>query len=160
MSREVVVLVGNPRPGSRTRSVAERLATELGADAAVVLELADLSGVTWTAEPAVPAAADEQALDTVRAARILIVATPSYKGTYTGLLKLFLDRFEAQALAGVTAIPVAVAGSPDHASATAADLARLLGELGAEVPATVALLESQLAAPDFSGAISAVRATV
>jgi len=88
------------------------------------------------------------AWDAVTSADLLVVATPSYKGTYTGLLKLFLDRYPAGALDGVRAVPVAVAGSPDHAGATAADLLRLLRELGAVAGSGVAVLESQLADGD------------
>jgi FMN reductase len=37
----------------------------------------------------------------VSAAELVVVASPTYKGTYSGLLKLFLDRFVADALRGV-----------------------------------------------------------
>jgi FMN reductase len=156
MSPDAVVLIGNPRPGSRTRALGLHVAAELGRPDAVVLELADLTAVTYTAEPAAAPAPDESALDRVRSASLLVVATPSYKGTYTGLLKLFLDRVPHQGLAGVVAVPVAVAGSEAHAAATAGDLARLLRELGADVPAEVAVLESQLPQPDVAGAAAAV----
>lgn len=156
-SPDVVLLVGNPRPASRTRGVGERLAAALGNPAPDVLEVADLTGVTYGADPVAAAAPDVGALDRVRGASLLIVATPSYKGTYTGLLKLFLDRFPHQGLAGVRAVPVAVAGSPAHAAATADDLARLLRELGAEVPATAAVLESELETRDFADVADAVR---
>ena len=36
----------------------------------------------------------------VGAADLVVVASPTYKGTYTGLLKLFLDRFAADGLRG------------------------------------------------------------
>src|SRR4051794_26287424 len=106
MSRDVVVLVGNPRADSRTRAVAERLAAELADPAPAGLALADLTAVSYSAEPAVPTAPAHGALDLVRGAAVLIVATPSYKGTYTGLLKLFLDQLGHQELAGVVAIPL------------------------------------------------------
>jgi FMN reductase len=153
---DVVVLVGNPRPGSRTRAVAEQAAALL-APRPAVLELAELTGVSYTADAVAATHPDESAVDRVRSASVLIVASPSYKGTYTGLLKLFLDRLPHAGLDGVVALPIAVAGSPEHAQATAADLGRLLGELGAQVPAPVALLESQLERPDFRGAVESVR---
>ena len=43
------------------------------------------------------AEAKRQVLD---AGELLVIATPTYKGTYTGLLKLFLDQFGASGLAG------------------------------------------------------------
>jgi len=141
----VVVLVGNPRPGSRTGAFAIALAGRLGAGEPRVIELGEIIAVSLDAEPARPTHPQPDAWDAVAAADLLVVATPSYKGTYTGLLKVFLDRYPAGALTGVRAVPVAVAGSPDHAGATAADLLRLLRELGAVATSAVGVLESQLA---------------
>jgi FMN reductase len=40
---------------------------------------------------------------------LLIVASPIYKATYTGVLKVLLDRIPMEGLAGRVAIPVMVA---------------------------------------------------
>ncbi|QAY71287.1 NADPH-dependent FMN reductase [Xylanimonas protaetiae] len=142
----VVVLVGNPRPGSRTRAaaeaVAERVATRLRiAGAPTTVELADLAGEVLA--PAHPRA--DEALRTVAAARLLVVATPVYKGSYTGLLKAFLDLYGPDGLAGVPAVPLVVSASPGHQHAGETHLLPLLAELGADVPdVALALLESQL----------------
>lgn len=148
-----VILVGNPRAGSRTSALAATVVEqvwaqlpdlELGAEPEV-LELADLVGVTFTAEPATAAAPHPDPWGAVRSARLLVVATPTYKGTYTGLLKLFLDGYQAGDLTGVVAVPVAIAGKPDHRDSVAATLQLLLEELGAEVPAgAVSLLEPEV----------------
>lgn len=156
-SPDMVLLVGNPRPRSRTRGLGERLAGLLGEARPDVLELADLTGVTFSDQPAVAVAPDPDGVERVRAATVLIVATPAYKGTITGLLKLFLDRMPHQGLSDVIAVPVAVAGSPAHARATADDLARLLMELGARVPTSVTVLESELDNPKLSDAVHTVR---
>jgi FMN reductase len=155
-SPELVVLVGNPRPDSRTRALAEHLALLIQPSAAVVLELADLTGISYSSDPVAAARPNEAAVDQVRDASILIVATPSYKGTYTGLLKLFLDQLPHRALEGVIALAVAVAGSRQHAHATATDLVRLLEELGARVPTHLALLETELERPDLTDALELV----
>jgi FMN reductase len=141
---EAVILNGNPRLGSRTGALALALADALGHPHPRVIELADALAVGYGPEPVAPPAPQPDALEAITRARLLIIATPSYKGTYTGLLKVFLDQFAAGALAGVIAVPVAVAGSPAHAEATAADLLRLVRELGATAPSAVAVLESQL----------------
>ena len=148
---EVVVLVGNPRAGSRTRRLAEAVAGALldrlgGSPGGVeVLELAEIVGVSFGPEPAYGAKAGPDPFAAVRSARLLVVATPAYKGSYTGLLKVFLDQFGHRQLAGVTAVPVAVAASPAHAEAAASALRDVLVELGARAPAPLAVPESRLA---------------
>ena len=63
-----------------------------------------------------------------------MVASPTYKATYTGLLKLFLDRFAGgTGLRGV-AVPLMLGAGPDHALAPELHLRPLLVELGASVP--------------------------
>ncbi|GIF63339.1 FMN reductase [Asanoa ishikariensis] len=146
----VVTLVGNPRSGSRTRSLADAAVAELSARAVLdeprVLELSELVGITFSAEPAVAAAPVEDPFAVVRAARLLVVATPTYKGTYTGLLKVFLDRFGHRELAGLVAVPVAIAASEAHRQSVGATLTDLLVELGATVPASpLAVLEPDVA---------------
>ncbi|GAB3601367.1 hypothetical protein GCM10027408_34400 [Microbacterium tumbae] len=113
------------------------------------IELAELG-------PAVLAASDDAvsaARERVAGSRILIVATPVYKGSYTGLLKAFLDGYGPTSLSGVSAIPLVVAGSPAHTS-VAADihLRPLLHELGAQTPfGTLALLEADIAGEERDG---------
>ena len=70
----------------------------------------------------------------VAAADILVVASPTYKASYTGLLKGFLDRYPLNALAGVTAIAVMTGSDPVHGLAVDYTLRPLLVELGASVP--------------------------
>ena len=62
------------------------------------------------------------------------MASPTYKATYTGLLKLFFDRYGNRALEGRLAVPVMTGASPVHALAPEAHLRPLLVELGAALP--------------------------
>lgn len=130
----IVVLVGNPQPGSRTRLVAEELAGQLaertGADAEPTIDLADVAQRLFR----FPDEDVDALLSRVAAAGILIVASPTYKAAYTGLLKAFLDRYPSSGLAAVTAIPVMTIGAPAHALAVEHTLRPLLVELGASVP--------------------------
>ena len=76
------------------------------------------------------------------------MASPTYKGTYTGLLKVFLDRLDYQALSSVVALPMLVMRVPHHALAVDLHLRPLLLELGASTPAPgLAFLEPDLAEP-------------
>src|SRR5690606_29937739 len=146
----LVVVSGNPRPGSRTLAVAEavarRLAPALGlsdGDPGEPVHLALLAPEVLTGSPTVTAARER-----VAAARVVVVATPVYKASYTGLLKAFLDGYGPDALAGVVVVPVVVSASPAHALAGEVHLRPVLVELGASVPTrTVAVTEAQL--PDL-----------
>jgi FMN reductase len=78
-------------------------------------------------------------------ADLLLVASPTYKGTYTGLLKVFLDQMPHQALVGTVAFPLLVMRLPQHALAVEVHLRPLLVELGANVPTPgLAVLETAL----------------
>src|SRR5690349_22263543 len=77
--------------------------------------------------------ATSSALTDVQDATLLIVATPTYQGSYAGALKVFLDQLPVNALAGVVAIPVVTAAVQEQADVAEAFLARLLRELGADV---------------------------
>ncbi len=132
----VVVVVGNPKPMSRTRTVAEHVAAAAAraaglADVAVhMIELADLGPqlFDWSC------AAVKEQTQALSASSLAVIATPVYKATYTGLLKSFLDWFSTTGLSGVTAIPVMVGGSPGHALAVEVHLRPLLIEIGATIP--------------------------
>src|SRR5262249_15931893 len=74
-----------------------------------------------------------------------VVASPTYKATYTGLLKVFLDRIAGGALLGQLAVPLMVAGAPQHALAVETHLRPLLIELGATcLTPGLCVLESHL----------------
>jgi FMN reductase len=49
----------------------------------------------------------------VSEAAVVVVASPTRMATYTGLLKLFLDRFPADALRGVAG-PLMLGAGPAH----------------------------------------------
>jgi FMN reductase len=130
---DIVIVSGHPRSGSRTL----RLATEVGQRFAersrlappVVVDVAQLGAGVLGPEDAGTA----HALAEVQDASLLIVATPTLQGSYSGVLKVFFERLPANALAGIVAIPVVTAGSQEQADLAEAFLARLLSELGAEV---------------------------
>jgi FMN reductase len=126
-----VVVVGNPKAASRTRRAAELVAELLtGAPPDTVIELAELGPVLlgW-GDPAVDAA--QQA---VADADLVVFASPTYKATYTGLLKLFLDQFAAGELHGTAAVALMLGGSPHHALAGELTLKPVLSEIGCSCP--------------------------
>lgn len=75
------------------------------------------------------------AVDAVARSRLVIVASPTFKATYTGLLKLFLDQFAGgTGMQGVVAVPLMLGAGPAHAMAPDLLLKPVLVELGATCP--------------------------
>jgi FMN reductase len=130
---KVNVVVGNPKPQSRTALVATRLAETLLRAGSFELSVIDLAEYAhrvfdWPSEEM------SSLNDQVANGDLLIVATPTYKATYTGLLKAFFDRYPNLGLRGVVAIPVMTGNDPRHAMGLEVSLRPLLVELGAIVP--------------------------
>jgi FMN reductase len=140
----IVVVSGNPRPGSRTSTLAvavgEAIAAHTGGLPPTVVEVGELGAGLLTPGDRATAAA----VAALREAELLVVATPTYKGSYTGVLKVLLDQLPAQALAGKRAVPVVTAGVAPQAAAAEALLRQLLTELGARVAPGLPVVEADL----------------
>jgi len=132
----VGIVVGNPKPQSRTLTVARAVAR--AAAAAAELDTADVVEVDLaTLGPQLFDWSDadvKEAVARIADTALLLVASPTYKATYTGLLKSFLDWYGTTGLSGVTAIPVMVGAGPGHALAVEVHLRPVLIEVGATVP--------------------------
>jgi FMN reductase len=135
---EIATVVGNPRAGSRTRSLARELTDAIAArfDGAsgpgCHSELVDLALKTRHLVDAGDSIGS--VAEVVGRADVFIAVSPTYRATYTGLLKLFLDRLPSRALAGKVAIPVMVGAAPIHALAVDLHLRPVLLELAASCP--------------------------
>jgi FMN reductase len=132
----VGVVVGNPKPRSRTLNVAEAVAiaaagaTGLADAERTTVDLADLGPhlFDWSSADV------RAAVDAIRSCTLAVVASPTYKASYTGLLKAFLDWFSTTDLDGVTVVPVMVGAGLQHALAVEVHLRPALVELGATLP--------------------------
>lgn len=132
------IVVGNPKGGSRTSEVATRTAMAILRHAGVpeeartveVVELCELtSGLFAWGDPSV-----KQAKETVLASDLLVVASPVYKASYTGLLKAFLDHFGRDELRALATVPLMVGASALHSLAVESQLRPVLVEIGAACP--------------------------
>lgn len=151
------LVIGNPRMGSRTSTVAVQMAAALrhalaGEGVAIaepdIVDLAELG-------PMLPARASstvpppvivEQALKVVRRPGLLIVVSPTFKGSYSGLLKLFFDILPMNGLAGTVAVAAMTASWARHRGAADQFLRPLLTELGAAVPVpALSVIEDEFA---------------
>jgi FMN reductase len=128
----VTVVAGNPKPDSRTLAAARLLAEQItGAPVDNAIDVITLGpGLLGWGDDAVAAA-----VKTVQSSDLVIFASPTFKATYTGVLKLFLDQFATgDGLKGVVAIPLMLGAGPAHALAPELLLKPVLVELGATVP--------------------------
>jgi len=145
----VTALVGNPRPRSRTYRVAvrcaERIAAVIDGSRVEAIDLIDL-GPELLGE-------GSRAIGEVRArlssSAVLVVASPTYKATYTGVLKLLFDQIPAGELSGTVGLPLMVGGAASHALAVDVHLRPLLIEVGCSCPtAGLFVQEAELAKLD------------
>lgn len=141
----LTIVVGNPKPQSRTLGVAlavSRALMDRGVDAKNpdVIDLAEVAQQLF--DPNDFAVAD--LLATVAASDLVIVASPTFKASYTGLLKSFFDRYSTNALSGVVGVGLMTGAASAHGLAVEVHLRPLLVELGASVPArNLYVLEEQ-----------------
>jgi FMN reductase len=128
LTTTTTVVVGNPKPASRTLEAGRLLAEALtGGPADHVIDVVDLGpGLLGWGDEAVAAA-----VRTVQESSLVVFASPTFKATYTGLLKLFLDQFAGgTGLQGVVSVPLMLGAGPAHAMAPDLLLKPVLSELG------------------------------
>ena len=96
----------------------------------IIVDLADLGPhlFDWSSTRV------RDAADAIASCPLAVVASPTYKASYTGLLKSYLDWFSNTGLRGVTVVPVMVGAGLQHALAVEVHLRPVLVEIGATVP--------------------------
>jgi FMN reductase len=130
------LVVGNPKAESRTLVLAARVAAAAAAaagldgDDTLTIDLATWGPqlFDWSSPGA------REAVDRIRSCALVVVASPTYKASYTGLLKSFLDWFSTTDLLGTVAVPVMTGAGAHHALAVEVHLRPVLLELGATLP--------------------------
>lgn len=115
----VVGISGSPTRPSRTTAlvaeVAETYARSLDA-AVTVIELAPLLGQLGQGAFRNEIGPDARAaLETLERADLIVVGSPAYRATYTGLFKLFFDHVGQYALIDTPIVLTATGGSDRHA---------------------------------------------
>lgn len=127
----VVALAGSPSAPSRSTALLRHVLARLDdAVARSEIVLRDLPPTALVrAEFADPAI--RRAREQVAAARVVVIATPIYKASFSGLLKAFLDLLPQDALRGKTVLVLGTAGSAAHLLALDYSLRPVLAALGA-----------------------------
>jgi FMN reductase len=127
----IVALAGSPSANSRStallRHVLDRFAESEPRHEIVLRDLPPAALVRADIDdPAI-----RRAREQVAAARLVVVATPIYKASCSGLLKTFLDLLPEDALRGKTVLVLGTGGSPAHLLALDYALKPVLAALGA-----------------------------
>lgn len=129
---DIVMIAGSPSATSRSTAVLSFLNRQFSARG---LRTATLAVRDLPAEDLVYGRYDSPAIHEASAliqqACVLVIATPVFKASYSGLLKSFLDLLPQSAFAGKTLLPIATAGSPLHMLAIDYALRPVLSTMGA-----------------------------
>lgn len=132
MSPFVTAVSGSPSARSKTACLVDHVLHRLTGELAGMrhIRLADLDGAALLqgrfGEPGLATAASA-----IAQADGVIIATPIFKASFSGLLKSFLDGLPQFALAGKTVLPLATGGSPAHVLALDYGLRPVLQSMGA-----------------------------
>jgi FMN reductase len=146
----VVTITGSPSNPSRSAALALHVAHRLRARD---FELASINVRELPAEALLAGRTDDPAIAAairlVERADAIVAATPIYKASYTGVLKLFLDVLPQFALAGKIVLPLATGGTLAHVLAIDYALRPVLVSLGAHhVVNGLFILDKTLAVSD------------
>lgn len=130
-SHTVVGFAGNITRPSKTRSFVQHIAVEAAQAHGLSSSVFDVEDLG----PSLPLARsardlDEQArqiLDRIIEADLLVIGSPTYKGSYTGLFKHFFDLLDPSALRGKPVIIAATGGGERHSLIVEHQLRPLFG---------------------------------
>lgn len=161
-TRTIAVVSAGLSSPSSTRLLADRLAVaaeralgEQGHDAVVeTVELREYAhAITDHLLTGFPNAQLRQVLDTVRGADALIVVTPIFSASYSGLFKSFADVLEPGALTGKPVLVAATGGTARHSLALEFAVRPLFAYLRATVAPTAvfAAASDWASGPDDDG---------
>lgn len=128
-------LTGSPSAPSRTRlivqTVLDKIASQTGAEACLI-DLADLVPDLGIRSRSEASPRVEEALHLMESANLLLVGSPVYKGSYTGLFKHMIDLINYPSLLGTPVGLIATGGSDRHALVIEHQLRPLFSFFGAK----------------------------
>jgi len=129
----IVAISGSPSTPSRSGALANHVADDLrnrGFELASITVRDLPAGELLTGRTSDPTIAAAIAL--VERADALVIATPIYKASYTGVLKAFLDLLPQLAFTGKVVLPLVTGGTIAHVLALDYALRPVLVSLGAQ----------------------------
>lgn len=121
MALRAVAVSGSLRSPSTTAALIDGILDELSAHVDITREVIELHPIAGDLAAALTGGGTSDAvtaaLDAVAGADLLVVATPIYRGSYTGLFKEFFDLVHQDALAGTPVLLAAAGGDDQHSLA-------------------------------------------
>ena len=148
----ILGVCGNTQRPSRTRTLVETVVTSLATRHGYDADIVDLVEIGRAlAAPAGPpvARAIAQVVAAIEAADALIVGSPVYKGSYSGLFKHVFDLVSPGALAGRPVLISATGGGPRHCLMVEHQLRPLFGFFEASTAPTAVYASDA----DFTGGV-------
>lgn len=129
----IVSITGSPTANSRTLALAAQIGRELRQRDFEVqsINVRDLPGDDLL-HANVESAPLREAFSLVERADAVVLSTPLYKASYTGVLKSFLDLLPQFGLAGKVVLPLATGGTLSHVLALDYGFRPVLQSLGAQ----------------------------
>ena len=129
------LISGSPSPQSKSRTLLELARERLDAAGfeTTTIDLAALPADALLGRK--KDARVEEALLAVRAADVVVAASPVYRATFSGLLKVFFDLLPRNGLEGKVGVPILTGASPDHRLALDHGFRPLFASVGAAVVA-------------------------
>ncbi len=151
MSKRLILAISSsPSPTSRTAKVADYVLHSL-ADTALMtrhIQLRDIDAEALVSAKAAHVSV-ARAITALEQADGVVFATPIFKASYSGLLKVFLDLLPQFALAGKAILPIATGGSMAHLLALDYGLRPVLQSMGARhIVQSLFVAESDLSVVD------------
>lgn len=129
----IITLAGSPSTPSRSSAILDYAQQIIESQGITVqaLQVRDLNPIEllhaqWDGETL------KTAIANVLAAQGIVICTPVYKASYTGILKAFLDVLPSNALNGKIVLPIVSGGSVAHSLVLDYALKPVLAALGAE----------------------------
>lgn len=130
---QVVILSGSPNPGSRLTGITQYVETHLSQKG---ITFNHITVASLPAEDLIHARFDSPAIveaaALVEAADVVIIASPVYKASFTGVLKTFLDLLPQKGLTDKFVTPLFIGGTIAHLLSIDYSLKPVLSALNAK----------------------------
>ena len=133
MEKSVTVILGSPFPDSSSEIIANLILDKLPANT-WNKSIIDLSKIS--ADALLLRSKDSElatSIENTVTSDLIISAAPTYRATYTGLLKSFFDQLPQDSLIEKFALPIQTGGGPYHALTIEYGMAPMLRSLGASI---------------------------